>query len=81
MNCKKGDIAIVVRTHIDNREYLGTIVKCIEHNGMAGGYPSWKTDKDLGGLKVEDAALFPIRLIKDKRIKAIIKTIQGENNA
>lgn len=55
MNCKQGDIAIVVRSE-SGRE--GYIVRCVEFVGMVGWifngedrkYPTWRVDRELPTL-------------------------------
>lgn len=74
MNCKQGDLAVVIRSCLGNE---GAIVQCLEFVGdvnypQDGVLPSWRVDRwlpgqiprgvwrDLTGL-VPDACLRPIR--------------------
>lgn len=69
MNCKKGDLAIVVRSVAGNE---GKIVRCVEFLGdslFVGGktYAAWSIDRKLPGIlggmidRAPDAWLRPIR--------------------
>lgn len=63
MNCKPGDLAVIVRAPFD-KEHLGKIVKCI---GFSSNYEShWITEPKLpriggGWLSWADKNLRPIR--------------------
>lgn len=59
MNCKPGDLAVVVRlTNEDLRPYLGRIVTCVR----LGDMDCWETAPMLEPYRcVYDGALIPIR--------------------
>lgn len=72
MNCKQGDLAIIVQSVCGNE---GKVVKCLEYagvfkctsNGVVGFYDYWKTDTFItfeGGRRdneIRDCVLRPIR--------------------
>jgi hypothetical protein len=63
MNCKQGDLAIVVRSEIGNLGRIIRVLKCFER----GWGPEWSYEGNLvcppGALdgRVSDAALRPLR--------------------
>lgn len=62
MNCKEGDLAIVVKTGPSHKDALGKIVRCIRVWGIASsGLIAWETIPVVGNQCVEDIALRPIR--------------------
>ena len=70
LNCKTGDLAIVVESDLGNE---GKIVQCIkfigdiaqrDSNGNIETVPMWEVDRDLdgeGGNEIADYQLRPIR--------------------
>ncbi len=69
LNCRKGDLAIVVRLFpsVDairealERQILGRVVRCVELGPGAGGMPVWiigeEITVDLGFMKAKVAAI------------------------
>jgi hypothetical protein len=69
MNCKPGDLAVVVKSHAGNE---GKIVRCVEYTGLnfwpfIGVDHSWRIDSSLRsyagtyGNDIADSQLRPIR--------------------
>lgn len=61
MNCKLGDLAIVISCKQD-ASHIGKIVRCIEFtNDINTGEPGWIVEPKLGKWRgVKDASLKPI---------------------
>jgi hypothetical protein len=64
MNCKPGDLAILVKAGVERDEpYLGQIFTCLRIHTEASarvGMPVW-TVTELDGFGVKDRSLRPIR--------------------
>ena len=64
MNCRKGDLAMVVRTAQWNERFLGRIVRCVDLCRDTT-VPTWTTDPPImvgmNVLYAEDEALKPLR--------------------
>jgi len=61
LNCKQGDLAIVIRS---NKGFIGKIVKCLSlaRCNPLTGEAGWFTEPKLGGYHcIVDSALRPIR--------------------
>lgn len=69
MNCKQGDLAVIVRSASGNE---GKIVRCVKFAGVVrfypyGKYPSWEVDPPVPSIFtgttdcIPDAELRPIR--------------------
>lgn len=76
MNCKPGDLAVVVRARFDP-SHLGKIVSVVEWDDEAGG---WKVDPPImtAGIPwraVADHALRPIRDPGDDAVDEMIQRI------
>jgi hypothetical protein len=63
MNCVKGELAIVVRTHPGFSAFLGRIFLCEERGVSARGMPGWKTPWEYKGRDIiaPDHCVRPIR--------------------
>lgn len=65
MNCKKGDLAIVVNAKGKNVEHIGKIVKCVNPFPHGHPIPAWIVEPQLGNLVLaEDCCLKPLRNTK-----------------
>lgn len=92
MNCKPGDLAVIVRSYAGNE---GKIVRCIRlvdyvcwgrPDGSEVVAPTWKIDRELRGCRgdvsdqIEDSLLSPIRPgdITDEEVRELYapKTLQ-----
>ena len=66
MNCKQGDLAIVVDTPPYAREFLGRIYTCLKQTESITGAPAWYVEgntisKDGANVKaIEDMFLKPL---------------------
>lgn len=90
MNCKQGDLAIIVRAY--NPENLGKIVTCIrliqprnwrEPNGSISEEPTWEIDIPLRGFSGNASPLicdFQLRPIRDNDGKDEMLHIAGLPN-
>ena len=67
MNCKPGDLAIVVKAHKHAEHTVGAIVSVTTRFGMLGEWPAWNYKgvlRDKLGRRItalEDVCLRPIR--------------------
>ena len=61
MNCKPGDLAVIVNTAAWNQKYLGRFVRIIKAGPTLPFGPTWEVENLPGGLYCEDSALRPIR--------------------
>lgn len=70
LNCKQGDLAVIVRSFAGNH---GRIVRCVEYIGVLGwrydGYvPTWRIDRELvteGGTRSAEIPDWQLRPIRD----------------
>lgn len=66
MNCKQGDLAVVVRSRVDP-SFIGVIVRCLRHVVRPGASTGemcdgWVTEPSVGGFEsTADHCLRPIR--------------------
>jgi hypothetical protein len=64
MNCKPGDLAVIIRTSPAWAKYLGRLVTCLELDPYHRQGPSWRLDiKHTTGAHIYacDSGLRPIR--------------------
>lgn len=86
MNCKEGDLAIVVSSSPTTREFLGRIVRCLHIEGSNCFGPLWRVEggtwSEVFGMHVslfEDCALRPIRPQSDDAVDEMV-LIAGKPN-
>lgn len=64
MNCKPGDLAVIVRSAAGNE---GRIVQCLDFVGVGDGYydDSWLIDREIAGT------FEPLRFISDSKLRPL----------
>lgn len=69
MNCKPGDLAVIVRS-LDSPEAIGSLVKCVSFlSGLRN--PSWQLDRKVADDKLRDGKLIRGDWFADKCLRPI----------
>lgn len=75
MNCKQGDLAVIVHARLDPRK-IGHIVRCLRLLAFDGIDQCWVVEPRIDGFKgVYDHALRPIRPQRNDAVDEMVQLL------